>query len=217
MKKLLLTLALIMCLTTVKAQGFGISLGPKVGYQTATLSLETADIQNSFANNWTAGIFVRMNIGKFIIHPELMYFKSEKVFNLEGTSLLNFNPRLTLNQQNLSLPIYLGYLLDGGLIKARFCAGPVMYFVVDQKQELSDDTFFSVDNIEPNNLTWGAALNIGFDVWRFTLDISYSLGLSYLFDDDEIDWHIGLAEGEINIDNTKQNMFMVTLGFKLLK
>ncbi|MCQ2319020.1 MAG: PorT family protein [Bacteroidales bacterium] len=216
MKKLLLSLALVLCFTAARAGGFGISLGPKIGYQTATLSLKKIDMEYSFKNSWTAGVFVRAHFGAFVIQPELMYFKSEKVFNLEGVSLTNFDPKITLNQQNLSLPIYLGYMLDGSLLKARFYAGPVAYFLVGQKQSDNNDGILNVKDIEAKKITWGAAINVGIDVWRLTLDISYSLGLSNLFGQDDVNWSFGNSNGTIHLDNTKQNMFMVTLGFRLL-
>lgn len=216
MKKLLLSLALVLCFTAARAGGFGISLGPKIGYQTATLSLKKIDMENSFKNSWTAGVFVRANIGAFVIQPELMYFKSEKVFNLEGVSITNFDPKVTLSQQNLSLPIYLGYMLDGNLLKARFYAGPVAYFLVGQKQSDNNGEIFDMKKIEAEKVTWGAAINAGIDVWRLTLDISYSFGLSNLFGQDDVNWSFGNYKDIIHLDKTKQNMFMVTLGFRLL-
>ena len=216
MKKLLLSLALVLCFTAARAGGFGISLGPKIGYQPATLSLKKIDMENSFKNSWTAGVFVRANIGAFVIQPELMYFKSEKVFNLEGASITNFNPKVTLSQQNLSLPIYLGYMFDGNLLKARLYAGPVAYFLVGQKQSDNSEGVFNTNEIETEKVTWGAAINAGIDVWRLTLDISYSFGLSNLFGQDDVAWRFGNNSGTIHLDKTKQNMFMVTLGFRLL-
>jgi len=54
MKKLLLTLALIICFTTVKAGGFGLSLGPKFGYQKIMLSNKETEINKNFNKNTTA-------------------------------------------------------------------------------------------------------------------------------------------------------------------
>ena len=94
--------------------------------------------------------------------------------------------------------------------------GPVFYFAVGKTEYSSN--FTGDDNHKmqesPNeNMTMGAALNLGVDVWRFTLDINYSLGLTDAFDDElEIP---GVGEFELD-DNTKQNIFTVTLGFKLL-
>lgn len=211
MKKILLALTLVLSLLTAKAEGFGLSLGPKFGYQAAKLSLKKSDIKDGFENHWTAGLFVRVHFGGFLLQPELMYFRSDKVFNIEGVdaSQLQFEPKITLNQQNLSLPINIGYMFDWDLFKLRLTAAPVMYFVVGQKQTSNDGSV--LDPIETQKLTWGAALNAGIDIWRFTLDVSYTFGLTNIF-----------KNGNFNIGNynvqldSKQNMFMVTLGFRIL-
>lgn len=211
MKKLLLALTLVLSLLTAKAGGFGLSLGPKFGYQTAKLSLNKVDIKDGFKNHWTAGLFVRVHFGGFVIQPELMYFKSDKVFNIAGVdaSQSQFVPTITLNQQNLSLPINLGYMFDWELLKLRLTAAPVMYFVVGQNQTSSDGSIIAP--IETQKLTWGAALNAGIDIWHFTLDVSYTFGLTNVFKND----NFNIGDYNVQLDS-RQNMFMVTLGFRLL-
>ena len=65
-------------------------------------------------------------------------------------------------------------------------------------------------------MTWGAALNIGIDVWKFTLDVNYSFGLSKFFKSDDVNWSVGEYSGSIHLDKTKQNVFTITLGLKFL-
>jgi len=215
MKKLFVILALMLFVQVARAEGFGFCIGPKIGYQTATLSLKKDDIKSSYKSNLTAGIFGRITIKNFIIQPEMLWFKSGKVFDFNiGTSL---NPSVTLTQQNLAVPIFLGYQLDGKLIKVRGNVGPVMYFILSQKQEVDGNgQSVNVDDLNTKNMTWGAALNVGVDVWKLTLDINYSLGLSNLFGSDNVAWQLGENSGNIALDKTKQNMFTVTLGLKLL-
>ena len=50
---------------------------------------------------------------------------------------------------------------------------------------------------------------------RITLDINYNFGLSKMFDALN-ETSLGETFDFSNIDNTKQNMFMVTVGIKLL-
>ena len=205
-----------------RAEGFGFCIGPKIGYQTATLSLKKDDIKSSYKSNLTAGIFGRITIKNFIIQPEMLWFKSGKVFDFNidpsmSTSGVALNPSVTLTQQNLAVPIFLGYQLDGKLIKVRGNVGPVMYFILSQKQEVDGNgQSVNVDNLDTKNMTWGAALNVGVDVWKLTLDINYSFGLSNLFGSDNVAWQLGENSGNIALDKTKQNMFTVTLGLKLL-
>jgi len=213
MKKLLLVLALVLCLNAAKAEGFGIGLGPKFGYQTAKLTLDKASIEDGFSNHWTAGLFVRIHIGGFLLQPELMYFKSEKVFSVSGVDIpsLQFDPKFTLEQQNLSLPINIGYMFDWGLIKLRLNVAPVMYFVVGQNKEVANGNIINANAIETQKLTWGAAVGGGIDIWRLTLDINYSFGLTNIFKKDSFN----VLNYNVQLD-TRQNVFMVTLGFRFL-
>lgn len=222
MKKVLLLFAALFMATIANAQ-FDICVGPKVGYQATKLSLDKQSIKSSFKGNMTFGVFGRVTIKKFIVQPELLYFKSGKVFEVSviddnlGFDNPALNPTFTFNQANLALPIFLGYqFLDLDLIKMRANVGPVFYFAVGKTEYSSN--WMGNDNHKmqesPNeNMTMGAALNLGVDVWRFTLDINYSLGLTDAFDDELV--IPGVGEFELD-DNTKQNIFTVTLGFKLL-
>ena len=227
MKKLLLVLAVVFFANVARAEGFGFCIGPKVGYQTTKLSLEKAEIKKGFSDHFTVGVFGRITINNFIIQPELLWFKSGKVFNFDIDPSLNvnnginvdLNPSLTLTQQNLAFPIFLGYQIDGGLLKLRANVGPVMYFLLNQKQTVdSDGNTQSVDfdNLDAKGMTWGAALNIGLDVWMFTIDVNYSFGLSKFFKSDDVNWSVGEYSGSIHLDKTKQNVFTITLGLKFL-
>ena len=208
MKKLLLVLAVVLFANVANAEGFGFHLGAKLGYQTANLSLQKADIENGFSNHFTAGIFGRVTIKNVLIQPELMWFKSGQVFNLENDGIIN--PTLTMTQQNLALPIFVGYqFLDLKLVKLRANVGPVMYFVIDQTNKCSYDD--QAIDIDANGMTWGGALNVGIDVLMFTLDINYSFGLTNLIDKSDVK----IGGYDFPIDNTKQSIFTVTLGVKL--
>ncbi|MBQ6083865.1 MAG: PorT family protein [Bacteroidales bacterium] len=208
MKKLLLVLAVVLFANVANAEGFGFHLGAKLGYQTANLSLKKADIESGFSNHLTAGIFGRVTIKNVLIQPELMWFKSGQVFNLENDGIIN--PTLTMTQQNLALPIFVGYqFLDLKLVKLRANVGPVMYFVIDQTNKCSYDD--QAIDIDANGMTWGGALNVGIDVLMFTLDINYSFGLTNLIDKSDVK----IGGYDFPIDNTKQSIFTVTLGVKL--
>lgn len=227
MKKLLLVLAIVLFANVVRAEGFGFCLGPKVGYQTTKLSLEKAEIKKGFSDHLTIGVFGRITLNNFIIQPELLWFKSGQVFNFNIDPSVNtnnginvdLNPSLTMTQQNLALPIFLGYQIDGGILKLRANVGPVMYFVLSQKQTVdSEGNSQSVDfnNLDAKGMTWGAALNFGLDVWKLTLDVNYSFGLSEFFKSDDVNWSVGQYSGSFHLDKTKQNVFTITLGFKFL-
>lgn len=208
MKKVLLLFAAMLLATVANAQ-YDFSMGPKIGYQTAKFTLDRELLKSS--GNMTFGAFARVNINKFVIQPELLYYKSEKFFEL---NLGATNPSLTIQQRNLYLPVFFGYhLIDTELLKVRANVGPTFYFNVGKTDYiLNKTTITKVQDSPIEDVSFGAALNLGVDIWRMTLDVNYSLGLTDAFDD-EI--KIGGYVFDLG-DDTKQNIFMITLGFRLL-
>ncbi len=211
MKKLLLVLAVVLFANVGRAEGVGFHFGPKLGYQAANLSVDKADIKTGFSEHFTAGIYGRLCIKNVLIQPELLWFKSSQIFSLEGVSISDLNPRIEMSQQNLALPIFIGYqFLDWKVVKLRAHAGPVMYFVVDQNKTCNV-TNQELD-VEANNMTWGGAVGVGIDVLLFSLDINYSFGLTNIIDGNTLQ----IDGTDFPIDNTKQSLFTVTLGVKLI-
>lgn len=224
MKKVFLLFAALFIATVANAQISPITFGPKVGYQTTKLSINNDDIKSDFKGNMTFGVFARLTIKKFVFQPELLYFKSGKVFE---TTLLDFGPNsiipdvrptITINQSNFALPVMLGYqFIDIPIIKMRATVGPVFYFAVGKTEyssNLTGDKKTKVQESPSEDMTMGAALNLGIDIWKLTLDVNYSFGLTDAFDDAEFNVP-GLGEVGVG-DDTKQNIFTVTLGFKFL-
>lgn len=224
MKKVFLLFVALFIATVANAQISPITFGPKVGYQTTKLSMDKANIKSDFKGNMTFGVFARLTIKNVIVQPELLYFKSGKVFEVSalgndwGLNNLIPNPTFTINQSNLALPIMIGYqFIDIPIIKMRANVGPVFYFAVGKTEYSSNftgDTKTKVQESPNEDMTMGAALNLGIDIWKLTLDVNYSFGLTDAFDDAEFNVP-GVGEVEIG-DDTKQNIFTVTLGFKIL-
>lgn len=228
MKKVLLLLVVMSFAMMANAQ-FDFCIGPKVGYQATELSVDKAVVESQFNDNKTFGAFARITIKKFFIQPELTYYKSGEVFDLDllgedfGLSNLDIVPTVTINQSNMAMPIYLGWqFIDVPFIKMRACAGPVAYFTLGQKEyKVGDETTVeSGDSMSISDIVLGGSVGLGIDLWRFTLDVNYSIGLSDVFGDDFNMDNIqipGYENIEIGVaDDTKQNIFTVTLGFKLL-
>ena len=241
MKKTFLLIAalLMMGSAAFAGGGFDIAIGPKVGFQTAKLSYEKADIKAGFANHFTAGLFGRVTIGRFYVQPEVLYFKTSNLFDVNVTGEDEYfniptgaNVNLTLNQMNLQVPVLLGVnILDLDLITLRAQVGPTANFVL-KSQTLIDYTVSATgnegsqmtqegnvssdsDQFNTKTISWGLQAGLGVDVWRFTLDVNYNFGLSKVFGALN-DTPLGETFDFTNVDNTKQNLFMVTVGFKLL-
>lgn len=222
MKKVLLLFVALFVATAVNAQISPITFGPKVGYQTTKLSTNKDVIKSDFKGNMAFGVFARLTIKNFILQPELLYYKSGKTFEMslfnDAPGLLpEVKPTFTINQSNFALPVLLGYqFIDIPLIKMRANIGPVFYFAVGKTEystNLTGNNTVKTKESPNENMSISGALNLGIDIWKFTLDINYSLGLTEVLDDKlEIP---GVGEFEVG-DNTKQNIFTVTLGFKII-
>lgn len=237
-KTFLLMAALLMMGSAVFAgDGLDFSIGPKVGYQTARLSYNKADIKAGFANHFTIGLFGRVSYNHFYVQPEVLYFKTSDVFDVTvtGTDTDNlFNlptgaeMNLTLNQMNLQVPIMLGYnVIDRKIITLRAQIGPTANFILQSKTLFDKSYSLNGEQTELENVTtdesfdtktiaWGLQAGLGVDVLnRITLDINYNFGLSRMFSNLN-NTTLGETFDFSNIDNTKQNLFMVTIGVKLM-
>ena len=85
MKKILLLLVAIIFTTTAFSQ---ISFGPKIGYNTAKLSLDRNDINSELKNNFQFGVFLRLG-QKIYVQPELNWLTQGSIFKtpLTGGSI----------------------------------------------------------------------------------------------------------------------------------
>ncbi len=241
MKKTFLLIAALLMLGSAAFAGGGIdlSIGPKIGYQTAKLSYNKANIKSDFSNHFTAGVFGRVTVGRVYVQPEVLYFKTTNVFDasvvgVESDNLFNLptgaHLNLTLNQMNLQVPIMIGVnIIDLDIVTLRAQVGPTANFTL-KSQTLYDETYslegqqFELDqnnattdkNFDTKSISWGVQAGLGVDILkRITLDINYNFGLSKMFDKLN-DTQLGETFDFTNIDNTKQNLFMVTVGFKFL-
>lgn len=240
MKKTFLLMATLLMMSSVAFAGdnLGLAIGAKVGYQTARLSTHKDAIKADFSNHFTAGLFGRVNIGHFYVQPEVLYFKTSNIFDVTvtGTGTDNlFNlptgaqTNITLNTLNLQVPVLLGYeFLDLGVVSLRAQVGPTANFVLSSKtlydktysingvdNNIEDNT--TDENFDPKTIAWGVQAGLGADVLGFlTLDVNYNFGLSKVFKTLN-NTTLGQTFDFSNIDTTKQNMFMVTVGIKLIR
>jgi hypothetical protein len=236
MKKSFLLIAMLLLFGgSMFAQDF--DLGVKFGYQTSHLSYKKADIKSDFLNHMTFGLFGRIEIGSFYIEPEVLYYKTGDIFELtaenisEGWTLPEEKVTFTLNESNLQVPILFGWkALDLGVVALRLQAGPTASFTLASKT-LFDETFKLTNTsggsdetinegtnlgLDTKSIAWGLQAGIGADILgKVTVDINYNFGLSSVFGNLN-NTSLGKYFNFNNIDQTKKNTFLVTVGYKFL-
>lgn len=236
MKKTFLLLTAILLMSgSIFAQKFDFSIGPKFGYQTANLSYKKADIDAGFKNHFTLGAFGRMEIGRIYLQPEVLWFKDGNAFTLDAQNVSQGiipqeHVTVTWNAMNLQVPILVGIkVFDINIVALRAQVGPTANFMIGGKP-IYDETFTITPQeggepitihegdqaFDPKTIAWGLQAGLGCDViGKITLDINYNFGLSKVFKPLN-DTGLGQYFNFDNIDNTKQSMFMVTVGYKFL-
>lgn len=232
-KSFLLIAALLVFGSSVFAQD--LDLGIKVGYQTPKLSYKQADIKAGFQNHLTFGLFGRVELGMLYVQPEVMYFKTQNIFSLDmantsQTWIPEETVTFTLNEANIQVPVLVGIkFLDLGVATLRAQVGPTANFTLasttlfDKTFKLTNDETGEEVTLDENKevfdtktIAWGMQAGLGADILgKITLDINYNFGLSKVFgrlNDASWDNYFDFS----NVDNTKQSLFMVTVGYKFL-
>ncbi|MBR4135603.1 MAG: PorT family protein [Bacteroidales bacterium] len=193
MRRHLLTILLIAILL-----GFGaperasaqVAFGVKVAGNAVSL-----DNFQDFQGGFDIGLFLRL--GKaFYVQPELCYsLRNTNFRDIVG----EIHDNCQMRQHFLDVPVLLGcHFVNKNLFKMHVVLGPrVAVLVNNQFVE-------AVHNREVNShLQWGAQIGLGIDVWRFTLDGRYDIAADRTTSND--------PRARI------QNMFVLSLGFKLIK
>lgn len=198
MKKILLFgIALMSLGNSAFAQLPSFNLGLKAGLNFAKLESNFASDENRLG--YQAGAWARVGVAGFYVQPEAYLagkggeFKSN---NESGSIDAEGKVRFT----TLDVPVLLGTKVGLGPVNVRFMAGPVVSFVLDKDLSGNDVLdAYKKDNYKDQN--WGAQFGAGVDISSVTLDLRYEAGLTNVTDNDAI---------------KKQNLWQLSLGFKIL-
>ena len=190
MKKLLLIICILFSITLNAQTDF--SFGPKIGYKSNDYNFPLG-VSLKNRGNLTLGAYGRFMFNNLVIQPELMYnYITIDYYKCTGPVTITKN-------HSLALPVYLGYqFINRDNFNMRATAGPIVHFNIDYFIE----SMYQQLNYRFMNL--GAALNLGVDIYRFTIDLGYSLGFTNVFH---------------NIDNPniRQNSLTFTVGYRFGK
>lgn len=195
MKKILLVAVICMFSSALFAQlSSPVTLGVHAGLVSTKVDSKIPDatsIKDKADNGMMLGAFLRLNMNKWYLQPELNYVvrKSEVDFGMGS---------LDIKTKSLDVPMLLGYkLIKLPAFKLRAFAGPVASFNIDNSIKSTIEG--QVEDPDFKSAVWNAKVGAGVDVWKLTFDVDYEFGLT-----------------DVSSEFLKKNkMVNVTLGFKL--
>ena len=208
MKKILVLLFILFLSAEVSFGQF--SFGLKLGYNASTLSTDFDDIKSSMNSGFHVGAQFRFG-KRLYIQPEAYYTFSGATFTQNVDSIVD-GWEQDVRIGTLDIPVLLGYkIVNSKIFKLRIMAGPGVSFLVNSK--VKDVSLTGpIEDSDLNSVNWFAQAGAGIDVLFLTLDIRYQWGLNNMIND------VTSAVGTTTTYpiNSKANLFLVSLGFKIL-
>lgn len=206
MKKSILLLTLIIFTSTAFAQ---FTFGPKVGYNSAKLSLDRSDINSELKNNFQFGLFLR--IGRTIyVQPEVNWVSQGSIFKTsEEAGFTNeFEQEVKLN--TIQVPFMIGAkVINLKMFNLRVFGGPTASFITKVKIDNKLATGIEpISEADLEDIIWSFQVGAGFDIVKLTFDIRYNFGMNNVMKTVQI-------EGDPVEFSSKTNGFNVTVGLKL--
>jgi hypothetical protein len=179
-----------------------LKFGPKVGYNASTLSTSLDTVKTQFKSGFQFGAFLRIG-NKFYLQPELYYSTHGGVFESDTSST---SWKQTVNIGSLDIPVLIGFkIINTDFVNLRILAGPMASFTVNKKITNANDIIGPIQKADISNANWYIQAGAGVDIWMFTLDIRYQIGLNKIIKE---------VSNGANF-NTSNNVWVVSLGLKL--
>ena len=184
------------------------SFGVKAGYNMTLKRVQpispsenpTFEIQHGFQNGFNVGIYGRIG-RRFYLQPEVQYHYF--AYNSQVPDASANAERKKYVVSTVDVPILVGYtLVDADMFKLRVMAGPRFSFNAGSTKPNSWSEFTE----STRDTRIGLDCGLGFDVWRFNLDVRYNL-----FSDM---YKLQTAEG-IMQKGKVLNQFEISLGFRI--
>lgn len=214
MKRITVILLVLLLVLPATAQ---FNLGIRAGYN-SSLSVNNIgslfdgtynlnSVQNELWNNFQAGVFARVFMGKLYLEPALMYSLEKKDIEFKDAITGNITFDSIADIKTIDIPLILGLkLLDLKVANLRVFAGPKLRFNAGSTPTITNpDGQLDLKNLtaEVKKANLGLEIGAGLDLLMFALDFRYNLiGNMY----------------ETKIENVKfdpASTFVITLGWKL--
>jgi hypothetical protein len=207
MKKIIV--AFVAIVITVSSYG-QFHVGPQIGYTASNLSLNTDSITNGLKSNFVAGVFFRFG-EKIYVQPEINWLTQGSVFKYPSIgSISPIEQNIKLN--TIQVPLNIGWrIINLKVVNIRIFAGVLANFVTNTTITTSggDPNYYDALPTEDDfgKTQWQWDIGAGVDVLMFAIDVKYMGGINNILNDFTIDG---------TTISSKSNLFMVTLGWKIL-
>lgn len=198
-RRLLFFIAIVVYITTFSQDKvnkeesyYRVNVGIKGGFNSSMYFVDKFKIKdvtiNEIQNNYKVGyfgsLFIRMNIKKHFIQPEICYniSKSEIVFDKKGSQHPEVEPdyaSIDATIRTVEMPVLYGYnFIKSGPYEMYFFLGPKVKYVWKQKSKLKFSNF-DQQGIEEElfPITVSAVAGVGVRISRFLFDFRYDIGL----------------------------------------
>ncbi len=178
--KRMLFVGLVVFFTTAHLRAQVFTFGPKAGLNFSRFNiLESADeavviseLPNGRKIGVTAGAFLQLNLGPFVLQPEVMF--SHQTGQLEFFDL-SFSDIKRVSFNQVDIPLLAGINIGRTV---RIQAGPVMTYVLGASSDSGAGNVLDALVNDFDNKSWGYQAGAGLDLGRLALDVRYggSLG-----------------------------------------
>lgn len=199
-KTILFATLLLIGSTAAMAQLPSFNVGLKAGVNYSKLKGQSDLTDQNSILGYQFGVWSRIGGAGVYLQPEV-YLGSKGgenpvVIQSDGTEAeVNGKVKFT----TLDVPLLLGTKFGPNKLNVRLMAGPVISFIVD-KNTTAEGAYQSIRDYK--NQALGLQAGGGVDVGNLSVDLRYEAGLSNISKSDNYD--------------QKQNLFHLSLGFKLL-
>ena len=200
MKKLFMA-GCLMLITGLSAHAQKFSLGIKGGVNYSSLKTKDNLTDENNIMGYQVGVFARAGATGLYFQPELYLGTKGTEYTMIQTSTETFEQKSKVKFTTLDLPLLLGTKIWVDKLNLRFMAGPVVSFKIDDETTFPSAYNQVSDFGNYKNQALGIQAGGGVDLGNLTLDLRYEAGLSNISESEKY--------------NQKQNLFHLSLGFKL--
>ena len=167
---------LIACLLLITLSVFSegpVNIGIKFGTNRSTMITNFDDVLNQSileedVNNYLAGAFIRLNLGRLYVQPEAYFNTKGGIIKPASEVDITNSPSTIFNYQTIDVPALIGVkLINRDLINLRLHGGPVFSYVTANSfaTEISN---LNTEDLNKRYIGW--QLGAGIDFWFLTID-----------------------------------------------